>query len=111
MEERMAYWFVQLAPLRKELGIAESKFLKEMLPLVVDLPATRRNRCHRPHGPDLAPIERITAHGRFRVDGRQISIDRQARRCVGLEAFKLRVMLVPPRFAAKYGARQQSLAP
>jgi hypothetical protein len=45
------------------------------------------------------------------MHGRQVSIDRQARICVSVEAFELGMMPVAASLSAKNGARQQSLAP
>lgn len=107
----MAPWFAELAPPRKQRGTADGEFLQEMLPFVVDLPESRRNKCDRPNRPDLGAIERVAARSRFGVDCRQIRIDRQARRFMRFEALKLRVVGVTPRLIAKDGTRQQGLAP
>ena len=98
-------------PLRVETRRAHRKFLKQMLPFIVDLTRRDRNGLTRFSHLDFGRVEGISTIFCFNLNAGQEGPDQGNWRGGKLESLKLRVILVSPGFSSQYCLGKQGLSP
>lgn len=111
MEQWVAFWSTDCAPLLVRGRTANRQLAKQMVPLVLDLTDRHKNGFLNSRAANFAAVERIAACYCLGINALQVATDCRARPGQSAKAVKLRMMSIPACSSSKYGSGQQRFSP